>query len=391
MFLQAGSLDRIDATKAIKHEWFNSAPTKPAVRIERLRYFQSRRRWQGKISSLGRQMRVRPISEIVTSANGSTSYLVPISNSDKAKLNISDDDSVLDGNDSDGGSGISIITTDSEAERDARALEEEEIARVNAELAEKEKQEASDSLNQARLEAETAQKRLKELEERDQTKTQPPSFSQHHARNTGQNIAETRNTAQTLLNPSSNFETSSQASFSSSVSGFRVQQRNVITANHHANFQKPNSQTGSRTSFSNPPSNSSSFKINPSSQQIFNLQQQNQPVRPQNLSSNVSSNQNQNNACQIQRQGSVDLTPGLPPHKQQQMERQQIQQQILMQQQQQQQHQHQHQQQQQQQNQQQQQSQRRTPGSQQAPPVSNVTRYGRVFFYDKLAWFFDRK
>jgi len=232
-------------------------------------------------------------------------------------------------------------------------------------------------LNLARHEAETAQKRLRELEERDQSKTQTQSFSQHHARNTGQNIAETRNTAQTHLNPSSNFETSSQASFSSSVSGFRVQnqQRNVITANHHANFQtqnsRQNSQTGSRTSFSNPPSNSSSFKNNPSSQQVFNLQQQNQLGRSQNLSTNVSSNQNQNNASLIQRQGSVDLTPGLPPHKQQQMERQQIQQQILM-----------HQQQQQQldpnyQNQQQQQGQRRTSGSQQqAPPVSNVTRYG---------------
>merc|ERR1712066_975865 len=129
------------------------------------RYFQSRRRWQGKISSLGRQMRVRAISEIVNSANGSTSYLVPISNSDKAKLNISDDDSILEGNDSDGGSGISIVTTDSEAEREARALEEEEIARVNAELVAKEKQEKENQLKLARIEAEIAQKKLKDLED----------------------------------------------------------------------------------------------------------------------------------------------------------------------------------------------------------------------------------
>ena len=112
-------------------------------------------------------MRVRAISEIVNSVNGSTSYLVPISNSDKAKLNISDDDSILDGNDSDSGSGVSIVTTDSEAEREARALEEEEIARVNAELVAKEKQEKENQLKLARIEAEIAQKKLKDLEEKE--------------------------------------------------------------------------------------------------------------------------------------------------------------------------------------------------------------------------------
>ena len=67
----------MEASTAIKHEWFNVAPLKPAIRIERLRYFQSRRRWSAKISSIGRSMRARTLEEILTAKDGSSSYITP--------------------------------------------------------------------------------------------------------------------------------------------------------------------------------------------------------------------------------------------------------------------------------------------------------------------------
>ena len=76
-FLRKNPEDRIDAKTALRHEWFNVATTKSVIKTERLRYFQSRRRWSAKISGLGRPMDIRPIKDIYNAVGGNSSYTIP--------------------------------------------------------------------------------------------------------------------------------------------------------------------------------------------------------------------------------------------------------------------------------------------------------------------------
>lgn len=116
-FLKKNIDDRLDVAQALKHEWFNVAPAKTVIKTEKLRYFQSRRRWSAKISGLGRPMQIRPIKDIITAANNNPSYTMQCKTKKPARISdTSSSDDMQPMHDEDTKSEDTIDTSDIETD-----------------------------------------------------------------------------------------------------------------------------------------------------------------------------------------------------------------------------------------------------------------------------------